>query len=458
MKKRDLLQRDRFIENTKRYIQILLEDANGAAIAIDGKWGCGKTFVVNKLMDEIDVLKLKSDVSGSPRYFLSYYNSWKFDYYDEPVVAIINNLLGTLELFYNQFKDEEHSKRIKINKIFNIVGESASDVVQHFTGINLKSILEEALNLTSKYDKNADLQIVISKLQEKLKMITQHIPLVIVVDELDRCVSSYAIKVLERLHHIFDDLQNVVLVVVMDKSQLEHSIESIFGPKVDSDRYLKKFIDVTLTLDEGNLIDDWIVEYENQLFQQFKSHDSWFNYGEYYPEMVSFVKELLDTIEIRSREKILRKAAIVTKFLKNDVTIMLNENIIAFLIMFLIVKDRYSANGSMDWMYNFIMASKLYRSEKIDSVLDGFRKLNSTDAKIMVKKDKFLGLIEKYRGRAFRLNNAGGVILDEMKLQISGVCLGLFVKIIRENEAVNKNIEMNYLAAKKIVEICEFLK
>ena len=29
-----------------------------------------------------------------------------------------------------------------------------------------------------------------------------------------------------------------------------------------------------------------------------------------------------------------------------------------FLIMFLIVKDRYSANGSMDWMYNFIMASK----------------------------------------------------------------------------------------------------
>lgn len=137
---------------------------------------------------------------------------------------------------------------------------------------------------------------------------------------------------------------------------------------------------------------------------------------------------------------------------------MLNENIIAFLIMFLIVKDRYSANGSMDWMYNFIMASKLYRSEKIDSVLDGFRKLNSTDAKIMVKKDKFLGLIEKYRGLAFRLNNAGGVILDEMKLQISGVCLGLFVKIIRENEAVNKNIEMNYLAAKKIVEICEFLK
>ena len=124
MKKRDLLQRDRFIENTKRYIQILLEDANGAAIAIDGKWGCGKTFVVNKLMDEIDVLKLKSDVSGSPRYFLSYYNSWKYDYYDEPVVAIINNLLGTLELFYNQFKDEEHSKRIKINKIFNVVGES----------------------------------------------------------------------------------------------------------------------------------------------------------------------------------------------------------------------------------------------------------------------------------------------------------------------------------------------
>lgn len=458
MEKRDLLQRDRFIENTKRYIQILLEDANGASIAIDGKWGCGKTFVVNKLIDEIDVLKLKSDVSGSPRYFLSYYNSWKYDYYDEPLVAIVNNLLGTLDIFTAYIEDEERLKRVRLDKFFNVVGKSACDIVQNFTGINLKSIIDEILELTCKYDKNADLQIVIEKLQEELRRITAHIPLVIIVDELDRCIPSYAIKVLERLHHIFDGVKNVVLIVVMDKSQLEHSIESIFGPKVDTDRYFKKFFDVTLRLDEGNLIDDWIAEYENQLFQQFKSHDSWFNYGEYYPEMVSFVKELLDTIEIRSREKILRKATIVTKLLKNDGTIMLNENIIAFLIMFLIVKDRYSANGSMDWMYNFIMASNLYRSEKIDSVLDGFRKLNSTDAKIMVKKDKFLGLIEKYRGLAFRLNNAGGVILDEMKLQISGVCLGLFVKIIRENEAVNKNIEMNYLAAKKIVEICEFLK
>lgn len=41
---------------------------------------------------------------------------------------------------------------------------------------------------------------------------------VIMVDELDRCLPEYTIKVSERLHHIFTDLKNVIVIVSMDKT------------------------------------------------------------------------------------------------------------------------------------------------------------------------------------------------------------------------------------------------
>mgnify|MGYP003533024634 FL=1 len=44
------------------------------------------------------------------------------------------------------------------------------------------------------------------------------------VDELDRCLPEYSIKVLERLHHLTENTDNVITVLSMDKSQLEKSV------------------------------------------------------------------------------------------------------------------------------------------------------------------------------------------------------------------------------------------
>lgn len=454
MQKKDLLQRDRFINNIEKYIELFLQDdSKNAVIAIDGKWGCGKTFVVKKLIENIDVLKYKSEVEQNRRYFVSYYNSWKYDYYDEPVVAIINNLLGTLESFNQQFKDEEHSKEIKTNKIFNIIGECASDVVQHFTGINLKSILDEALDLTSKYDKNADLQIVISKLREELKRITEHIPLVIVVDELDRCVPYYAIKVLERLHHIFEEIENVVLVVVMDKSQLEHSIESIFGSKIDTDRYLKKFIDVTLCLDAGNLVEDWIEEYEEQLFDAFRTHDQWYNYNAYYPEMRSFIRILLDTISIREKEKILKKAVLIYKLLKNESDAILNEYICSFLIMYLIAIEKYTIQGDIKWIGECVSIGGCY---EIEQRLDLYQKYNDKEMEFIKGNDEFVKFLSDQIEVAF--DKREGDHLNRINYYVPGICLSLFAYISGKVKAPSRIIYNIYPTAHRIMELCEFLK
>lgn len=51
----------------------------------------------------------------------------------------------------------------------------------------------------------------IEKIRENIKEIAKERTIVLVVDELDRCIPHYAIKVLERLHHIFYGLDNIIL-------------------------------------------------------------------------------------------------------------------------------------------------------------------------------------------------------------------------------------------------------
>ena len=54
---------------------------------------------------------------------------------------------------------------------------------------------------------------------------------VIVVDELDRCQPDYAIKTLERLHHLFCDLENIIVILSIDGKRFVKGIfaKVIFG-------------------------------------------------------------------------------------------------------------------------------------------------------------------------------------------------------------------------------------
>lgn len=72
------------------------------------------------------------------------------------------------------------------------------------------------------------------------------------MDELDRCLPTYAIKVLERIHHIFNGLENVVVIIAMEKKQIENSLHQIYGEGMDVDQYLKKFIPFSVKLDNGS--------------------------------------------------------------------------------------------------------------------------------------------------------------------------------------------------------------
>ena len=79
---------------------------------------------------------------------------------------------------------------------------------------------------------------------------TKH-PLLICIDELDRCRPSYAIEMLERIKHFFN-IPNIVFVLGIDREQLSRSIKSTYGD-IDTENYLHRFIDVEFVLPEPDV-------------------------------------------------------------------------------------------------------------------------------------------------------------------------------------------------------------
>ena len=91
---------------------------------------------------------------------------------------------------------------------------------------------------------------------KKTAQIAKDQTVVIIVDELDRCLPTYAIKVLERIHHIINGLENVVVIIAMEKKQIENSLHQIYGEGMDVDQYLKKFISFSIWKYNGKMYID----------------------------------------------------------------------------------------------------------------------------------------------------------------------------------------------------------
>ncbi|MET4807761.1 P-loop NTPase fold protein [Limibacillus sp. MBR-115] len=72
-------------------------------------------------------------------------------------------------------------------------------------------------------------------------------PLVIIVDELDRCRPNFSLDMLEKIKHIFS-VKNVVFLLITHMHQLEASVRGAYGSDTDARAYLEKFFHLRITL------------------------------------------------------------------------------------------------------------------------------------------------------------------------------------------------------------------
>ena len=70
---------------------------------------------------------------------------------------------------------------------------------------------------------------------------------IVLIDELDRCVPNYAMELLNVARHLFD-VPGVVIVLGVNRSELGHRVQQVYGENCDADAYLRRFVDLPIQL------------------------------------------------------------------------------------------------------------------------------------------------------------------------------------------------------------------
>ena len=235
---------------------ILKSIEGGFSLFVDADWGSGKTFFVRQvayILEEVNpFLESHGDLDGllgdncvlSPYTELSsflpvYYNAWENDHWDDPLPSIAASIALQGDACASFRSDTETGDKIAgtLDAILGVFGRSgASSLKEAFSGRDLIQAYRDRETLRSSVSNLVD-----AVLPEKANT------LLLLVDELDRCRPSFAIKVLEQLKNLFTD-DRVIIVYSVNADQLSHVVEGMYGQGFDGRRYLSRFYDLTIPL------------------------------------------------------------------------------------------------------------------------------------------------------------------------------------------------------------------
>lgn len=398
--KQDILNRTEFVDRIVNFVNALSDMNKGACFAIDGKWGSGKSFVLD--MIESKLCDIQSEQTADNKFLLAHYNCWQYDYYEEPAVAMVAALLdcieneetvfnpdidGKIKAAWSLFKDDIKKMAGKFSE--NHIGVNVIDVFEKFQNAE-KTLIEK----NTDYDSMFAFRETMEAARKTLTTIAEEKTIVFVVDELDRCMPSYAIKVLERLHHFFDGIDNVVVMIAVDSTQLNHSVKQIYGEKTDEKAYLKKFITLTFKLDVG--------EIQNGIYKKYDSYFSMFDLKNQADrqQLEEIFNILWEGTSIRIQERAIEKAVTIHKMCSSEIC---EPSIALYEIISVRFKNQYGR--SLHWIpqINHMTYGGLEQtlSKKTVAYLKEMQKKASTGKEIHNLKGVTFQLSNNMLGKAF---------------------------------------------------------
>lgn len=336
----DLLDRQEYVDKMLNVAEILSNNKKNSCYAINGAWGVGKTFVLNMFEEQATILGKEGETL--PRYLIFRYNCWEYDYYDEPVIAIVASILDQIDDKETVIPQNVKDKIVGVLKILatELFGK-VLQIAEAKTSLPLEKVAKiieagfsqsaESISEANEYDHYFEFKTILNQLQDTISALAKEQTLIFIVDELDRCLPNYTIKVLERLHHLFYGIPNVQVILAIDKGQLEHVVKQIYGHDTDVNKYLAKFINFELKLNEGEFNEQ--INFETR----FKEYTTQFEIPEREAkEQIApgFIRTVFNGIDIRNRIAILDKCLLLHNMLypdgeKMDIAVMCIEVLLA---------------------------------------------------------------------------------------------------------------------------------
>ena len=229
-----------FADQLTKYLTIESQFVEGSfVLSLNSEFGSGKTTFLEMWQE-----KLKEEKSAN----VVLLNSWQSDFHGDALLAIVSGLLESIGTKGN----EGTKKSIKENagKLSKFAFSIGNDIVTKVTGIDFKKAGEYAESENSNKNENLgqacfevyhQRQEIFNELKSQLTELTKSEgPIIVIIDELDRCKPTYAIEFLETIKHFFD-INGLIFVLGVDKGQLASSAKALFGIDLNFDEYYRKF-------------------------------------------------------------------------------------------------------------------------------------------------------------------------------------------------------------------------
>lgn len=347
-------------------------------LAVNAPWGFGKTTFIRMW-----VAALRGDGWG-----IVEFNAWENDFSENAFASIVAELEDGLKEAVGDSKIEKALDRVKdagtrlAKRLIPYAAKLATyglvdgDRIQELVA----SIAEDAASDVVKYyiETKASIVEFKSKLSDLASQTRENTgkPLVVFIDELDRCRPTYAIEMLEAVKHLFD-VSNIAFVIAIDRSQLCNSLRAVYGADLNANEYLRRFIDLEFSLpnpsDLSYLKVLWgrfhLDDYANTRNTSGSKEEALFLY-----KVLSKLYEYLESeLSLRAQEQIFTRLSVVLRMVKED-HFMFPEAL-AFLLF-----AREIDKGA----YNSFVSRSISPQELLQRVVG---KSNKTVAKSFLKSD-----------------------------------------------------------------------
>jgi len=235
-------------------------------IGVHGDWGSGKSTVLEMV---------RAELVGQPKIAVLSFNGWLFQGFEDAKIALMEAIIGELE------RDQRWSAKIKsgavkllrrVNwlKVARKVASAALAIPTAGASLLIDGALETvrgAVSNSSDDDawlKDAESRDVTRQIHEfrdefrQLLVVAEIEQLVVVVDDLDRCLPSVAIETLEALR-LFMFVERTVFIIAADEALIEYAVRQHFpglpyaeGPAAFTRNYLEKLIQVPFRIPPMN--------------------------------------------------------------------------------------------------------------------------------------------------------------------------------------------------------------
>lgn len=255
----DKIGRQETVDKICGLVDALQKDQN-FFLSLNGAWGSGKTFVLKMIEEQL---------SKKKEYVIVKYDAWANTFYDDPLIAMLYCILDTLENLASEDVSETISagqKKKRATEMAKKVGEAIVETAAESNSVvkfskdaigKIKSVIKtyKEMTLTSNAQTEA-YKSYSSFLKQTIKQLNEislqevyegkQTKLIVLVDEIDRCLPDEQLKILERMHHLFD-VKNCAVIVAMNQDCIAKTVKTVYG--IDGYEYLRKFFDFTFKVE-----------------------------------------------------------------------------------------------------------------------------------------------------------------------------------------------------------------